>query len=162
MLVKGPEDMEAVARFFRDQPFPRFGAIISINTKLTDGMGAVRTIKEVLQAQITKIIQPILCREVKVIFESSGRADRLIEEAFQDLELRRGRKRIPSECHFMPKAAADPAMEVADFVMHAVGRQARQNLKDRTTLLPDFGAVFHPVDPRLVSFCEIESVTRIN
>lgn len=150
--------MEAVGRFFKDQPFSRFGAIISNQTVLADELGTVRTIKEVLQLRITEIMQSILCREVKVIFESSDRADKLIEQAFQDFDLYRGWKRIPSECYFMPKAAADPALEVADFVMHAVGRQARHNMKGRGTFLPDFEAVFHSVERRLTSFMEAESV----
>jgi hypothetical protein len=42
--------------------------------------------------------------------------------------------------------------------MHAVGRQARQNLKKRGDFVPDFCAVFRAVDPRLASFMEVESV----
>jgi len=159
-LAKVPGDMEAVAAFFRDQPFARFGAIISTKTKLADEMGTVRTIKEVLQVRVNEIMQSVLCREVKIIFESSERANKLIEAAFQDLDLRRGWKHIPSECYFMPKAAADPALEVADFVMHAIGRQARRNITSRGTYLPDFCAVFHSVDRRLTSFMEVESVMR--
>ena len=123
-------------------------------------MGTVRTIKEVLQARVNEIMQSVLCREVKVIFESSERADKLIEAAFQDFELHRGQKPIPSECYFMPKSSADPALEVADFIMHAIGRQARQNLTRRGGFLPDFRAVFHSVDRRLVSFMEVASIVR--
>jgi hypothetical protein len=152
--------MEAVAEFFRVQPFARFGAIISINTKLSDELSLMRTIKGVLQERVNDILQTILCREVKVIFEASERANKLIEEAFHDFELHRGWKLIPSECYFMPKAAAEPALEVADFVMHAVGRQARNNLKNRGSFVPDFKAVFHTVKPTLVSFMEVASVTK--
>src|SRR5258708_6470997 len=45
-----------------------------------------------------------------------------------------------------------PALEVADFIMHAVGRQARQKLKKRGEFVPDFCAVFHSVDQKLTSF----------
>jgi hypothetical protein len=58
----------------------------------------------------------------------------------------------------MPKSSADPALEVADFAMHAVGRQARHNLQARGTFVPDFKAVFHTVERRLVSFMEVESI----
>lgn len=153
-------DIEAVAEFFRVQAFSRFGAIITVNTSLTDELNLIQTMKLVLQQRINEIMQTTLCREVKVIFESSDRADRLIEKAFQDFELHRGPKRIPSECYFMPKAAAEPALEVADFVMHAVGRQARHNLKQRGSFLPDFCAVFHAVDRKLTSFIEVATVTK--
>lgn len=158
--IAKPGDIEAVGEFFRIRPFWRFGAIITVQTKLADELSLLRTMKVVLEQRINQIVQATLCKEVKVIFESSDRADKLIEEAFQNLELHRGSKQIPSECYFMPKSAADRALEVADFVMHAVGRQARHNLKHRGSFLPDFCAVFHAVDSRLTSFTEVGSVTK--
>lgn len=153
-------DIEAVAEFFRVQSFWRFGAIITDETKLADEISLMRTMKGVLQQRISGIAQMTLCKEVKVIFESSDRADKLIEDAFQDFELYRGSKHIPSECYFMPKSAAEPALEVADFVMHAVGRQARHSLKHRGSFVPDFCAVFHAVEPKLTSFMEVAAVTK--
>jgi hypothetical protein len=155
-----PDDIAVVAEFFRVQPFARFGATISVNTSLPDEMSLLRTMKEVLELRINEIVGHTLCREVKVIFESSQRVDKLIEKAFQNFEVRRGWKHIPAECYFMPKAVAEPALEVADFVMHAIGRQAKQNLKKRGIFLPDFQAVFHGIDRRLLSFMEVESVTK--
>jgi hypothetical protein len=152
-------DMEAVSAFFRSQAFARFGAIISTETKLADELSLMQTMKEVLVKRINDLVEPTLCKEVKVIFESSQRADPLIRKVFQDFELRRGWKTIPSECYFLPKASAEPALEVADFVVHTVGRQARQNLTKRCVFLPDFKAIFHDVHPNLVSFMEVESVT---
>jgi hypothetical protein len=62
----------------------------------------------------------------------------------------------------MPKAAAEPALEVADFVIHAIGRQARHNLKHRGSFQADFCAVFHSVKRQLVSFTEVASVAKDN
>jgi hypothetical protein len=157
--IASAADMEDVATFFRVQPFARFGAIISVNTKLAEEMSLMRTMKEVIQLRIHEIVQHTLCKEVIVIFESSQRADEIINDAFQDFAVYRGEKRIPSECYFMPKASADPALEVADFVMHAVGRQARYNLTRRGVFLADFCAIFHAVDRRLASFVEVSAVT---
>jgi hypothetical protein len=36
--------------------------------------------------------------------------------------------------------------------MHAVGRQARRKIERRNGYAPDFAAVFHGIDRRLVSF----------
>jgi hypothetical protein len=153
-------DVEAVAAFFRAQPFYRFGAVITELTSLVLEISLMRTMKGVLQKRINDIVAGTLCKTVYVIFESSHRTDGLIQEAFQDFEINRGSKRIPSECFFMPKSAADPALEVADFVMHSVGRQARHNLSKRGSFVPDFSAVFHGVDVRLTSFMEIQAVSR--
>jgi hypothetical protein len=85
--------------------------------------------------------------------------DRLIEAAFQGFGLEEDGRPIPVECCFMRKEHGEPTLEVADFSMHAVGRQARKNLNERGVFVPDFECVFHSVDRRLTSFMEIASVT---
>jgi hypothetical protein len=155
-----PENIRTVAEFFHAQPFARFGAIISFKTALADELGRVPTIATVLQERIREIASRTSFNSLAIIFESSQRADRLVEAAFQDFGLQEGGKSLPVECYFMRKEIGDPALEVADFVMHAVGRQARQNLKKRGDFVPDFWAVFHSIDRNLTSFMEVESVTR--
>jgi hypothetical protein len=49
---------------------------------------------------------------------------------------------------------------VADFVMRVIGRQARHNLTERGTFVPDFAAVFHGIDTKLVSFMEVSAVVQ--
>jgi hypothetical protein len=149
-----------VAEFFRMQPFARFGAIISTGTTFVDELGPVPTIAKVLQTRIADVARWTAFDSLAVIFESSQRADRLIENGFQGFALEEGGKPIPVACYFMSKEHAEPALEVADFVMHAVGRQARQNLKKRGDFLADFCAVFHSVDQKLTSFMEVASVVR--
>lgn len=151
-------DVEAVASFFRTQRFWRFGAIFTVETTLAPEITLMQTMRGTLQKRIDDIVQRTLCKEVSIIFKSSDRTNDLIQETFQRFEFFRGSKRIPSECYFMPKAAGEPALEVADFVMHAIGRQARHNLTQRGSFVPDFCAVFHAVDPKLVSFIEVATV----
>ena len=154
------EDIEAVAKFFREQPFARLGSIITIKSTLAPDLGPVPTIAKTLQARMVDIAQWTPFKELKVIFEASERAGPLIQAAFSDFSLAEDGRPIPVECYFMPKSANEPALEVADFIMHAVGRQARQNLKQRGVFVPDFKAVFQSVDQKLVSFIEIESVVK--
>jgi hypothetical protein len=97
---------------------------------------------------------------VHVIFEASSRADRLMEEALGDFTLEEGGQPIPVECFFMPKAVGDPALEVADFVTHAVGRQARHRLQGKEGFVRDFAAVFHDQDRKRVSFMDVNEVKR--
>jgi hypothetical protein len=157
-----PENISAACDFFR-QPFYRFGAIFTVETKVDDTLSRMRAMRFALQLRINEIVQRTLCKEIAVIFESSERADDAIKEAFQDFEVHRGWKHIPSECYFMPKSAGNEALEVADFVMHPIGRQARRSLKlqHRGDFVPDFQAVFHAVDRRLTSFCDVTSVRPI-
>jgi hypothetical protein len=152
------ENIAAVSEFFRKQSFFRFGAIFTADTELDDKLSVLRAMKVALQGRISEIVRRTLCKEVKVIFEASDRADDLIKEAFQDFEVHRGWKHIPSECYFMPKAAGSEALEVADFVVHTIGRQVRRRLKERGSFVPDFRAIFHAVDRNLTSFIDVASV----
>jgi len=154
------ENIETVAEFFRAQPFARVGAIISLNTTLADGLGPVPTIAMALPNRIRDIARWTPFESLALIFESSQRADRLIKQTFIGFTIEEDGKPIPVECYFMRKEFGEPALEVADFVMHAVGRQARQNLKERGVFVPDFKAVFHTVDRKLASHMELVSVTR--
>ncbi len=154
------EQIRVVAEFFKTQQFARFGAIMSTTTTLVEEVGSVQLIAKSLQNRIVDIFKWTTCKEVRVIFESSDRANSLVENAFQGFEIKEDNKLIPVECYFMPKSVADPALEVADFVMHAVGRQVRKNLTKRDGFTLDFEAVFHSVDERLVSFMEVQAVTK--
>lgn len=152
------EQIEAVASFFRTQPLSRFGAIISMKAKIAQGLSPIQTIALVLKNRIIDIAKSTPFNEMKVIFESSDRADRQIERAFGEFRLEEGGQQIPVECYFMPKSAGEPALEVADFIMHAVGRQARRRVDGREGFALDFKAVFHNVEPRLVSYMDVTAV----
>jgi Protein of unknown function (DUF3800) len=154
------EDFEAVAQFFRAQPFWRFGAVFTTETTLLPEISLMQTMKGVLEKRIQDIVERTLCKEVSILFESSERANDLIQKTFRQLDFNRVSKRIPSQCYFMPKAVGEPALEVADFVMHAIGRQTRHNLDQRGSFLPDFCAIFHAVPPNLISFMEVGGVIR--
>ncbi len=156
---QGPsqDQINVVVEFFRTQQFARLGAIITIETKLADGIGPVPTIARVLGNRIAHVAKWTAFKRAAVIFESSDRANRLIEDAFAGFQLQESGQPIPIECFFMAKSAGEPALEVADFVMHAVGRQARRNLCQPGVFVPDFEAVFHSVDRKLVSFLNVKA-----
>ena len=119
----------------------------------------MRAMKRLTEQRINEIVGRALCREVKVIFEASERADPLIEEAFHDLDVRHGEKPIPTECYFIAKKVGDTGLEAADFVMQAVGRQMNQNLKHRDGFRRDFSAIFRAVDREYTSFMETDAIT---
>jgi hypothetical protein len=154
------DQIDVVAKFFRTQSFARLGAIISIDTTLAQEMGPVPTIAGVLKQRILDIAKRTRFTDLKVVFESSNRVDHLIEKAFGDFGLEESGQAIPTECYFMPKSAGEPALEVADFVMHAIGRQARRILEGRDGFAPDFMAVFHDQPADLVSFMNVTKVQR--
>ena len=157
-----PEDIETVASFFRTQPFARIGAIIPVTAKRVGAVTVMRVVAETLKRRIVDIARWTQFTEVHVVFESSSRTDQLIEEAFSDFNIEENGRAIPLECYFMPKAANDLGLEIADFVMHAVGRQARRRVEGRDGFAPDFAAVFHNQDPNRVSYMEVAEVRTVS
>jgi hypothetical protein len=154
------DQIDAVAGFFRMQPFARIGATVTVRSRLVGDLGPIDAIAGVLKNRIVDVAKWTPFTELHVVFASSERVDREMERAFGEFRLEAGGKNIPVECYFMPKAAADPALEVADFVMHAVGRQARHRINGRDGFVRDFAAVFHGQDPRRVSFMDVNAVAR--
>ncbi|WP_065754877.1 hypothetical protein [Bradyrhizobium paxllaeri] len=76
-----------------------------------------------LKRRIVDIAQWTPFSELHVIFEVCGRADELIEQAFADFGIEEDGRPIPVECNFIPEPV-HPALEVADFVLHAVAALA--------------------------------------
>lgn len=149
-----------VAEFFRQGRFARLGTIVSTETSFPDKLGPLPTIAMVLSRRIADIARSTSFRSIAIIFESSERANPLIEKAFQNISCEENGKQLPIDCYFMRKQEGEPGLEVADFIMHAIGRQARHNLTRRGSFVPDFAAVFHGIDPKLVSFMEVSSVVQ--
>jgi hypothetical protein len=155
--IAKPEQIATIVKFFRSQPFCRLGAIMTNDTTTADGMNGIKTIANTLMNRIVDIAKWTPFTKIYIIFESSKRANPLIERAFQGYNFYEDDKPIPIECFFMPKSEHHPALEVADFIVHAVGRQARHAVKGND-FLPDFKAVFHEVDEKLVSYMKVDKV----
>lgn len=148
----------AIAGFFQGGSFCRFAAVCNDRTLFPDGFPPVRAVAGCLKQRIVDVARWTTFTEIAVVFEHASRTTRLLEQEFGDFALEEGGSKIPIECFVMPKAAGQPALEVADFIMHAVGRQARHRARDGEGFLPDFAATFHHTDPRQLSFIEISRV----
>jgi hypothetical protein len=112
----------------------------------------------VLKQRIVEVINRTPARSVAVIFEASDLANKLVVEHFGSLELTEEGQPVPVEHGFMPKTAREPGLEVADFVVHTVGRYARHWINGRPGFPPDFIAMFHRCDPRLQSFLLVDRI----
>jgi hypothetical protein len=66
---------------------------------------------------------------------------------------------IPHECCVMPKSAGEPALEVADFLMHTIAGNCRSG-RDPQGKFARFSSIFGVADERLVSFMEGDSITQ--
>ena len=81
--------------------------------------------------------------EVAFIFEASERGDALVQRYFSDIVVTIAGVRVPIQLGIMPKWAGDEALEVADFIVHAAGTQARNWDTGDKRFRRDFEAVFH-------------------
>jgi hypothetical protein len=94
--------------------------------------------------------------EVAFIFEASERGDALVKRYFSDIVVTIAGARVPIQ-GIMPKWAGDEALEVADFIVHAAGTQARNWDTGGKRFRRDFEAVFQ-ANALWSSFNAIESV----
>lgn len=154
-----PHQLEDVVRFFREKPFMRLGAAGAVTTVLPDDIPLMQTVLGSLKLRIIEVAKWTPFTAIKVIFEANQRANRLVRRYFGDFRVTAEDKEVPVDCYFMPKSAKEPALEVADFIANAIGGHARHTLVDKKPgFRKDFRAIFHGVDPRLVSFIGIERV----
>lgn len=151
-------NIAAMGRLFANQPFFRFAAVVTLKTEYPGDRELMAWVMPVLQVRIVEMLRRSPARSVALVFEASQRADPLVMQFFGALDLEEDGQKIPVDHCFMAKSAGAPALEVADFIMHAVGRAARQRLEGKQGMPPDFDAVFRRCDPRLTSFIFVDRI----
>jgi hypothetical protein len=151
-------NIAAMGRFFANHPFFRFGAVATVNTEYPSEQELMAWVMVVLKVRIAEILSRTPARSVALVFEASQRADPLVMQFFGALELEEDGQKIPIEYCLLAKSAGEPALEVADFIMHAVGRAARHRLEGKERMPSDFVAVFRRCHPLLTSLMFMDRV----
>jgi hypothetical protein len=72
-----------------------------------------------LQEDIASMAGRIPCAAVTIIVESSQRADPILKQCFGELKPDGVKLTIPVKHCLMPKSAAEPGLEIADFIISA-------------------------------------------
>jgi hypothetical protein len=111
-----------------------------------------------LKVRIAEILSRTEARSVALVFEASQRADPLVMHYFEALELLEGGNKIPVQHCLLAKSAGEPALEVADFVMHSLGNAARRRLEGKPGIPADFNCVFLRCQPHLASIMFIDRI----
>jgi hypothetical protein len=166
------DQLEAFGTVFRNNPFMRIGAAGAITTEMPkdasykEHLTAINDEEHlawvVLRALHQRIVD-VACwtpfQSLALIFEQNPRSKRLVQSAFSDLGFEEDGKKLPVGFYDMPKSAAEPALEVADFIANTIAGHARAHLVERRSgFRKDFQAVFQSVGPKLASFFAITSV----
>ncbi len=148
----------AIGEFFRDGRFARLGVSCSDSTISPDSMEASEYILASLRHRILHVMDNTIYPNVRIIFEENKRAGHIIERYFGNFKILDGSREIPLHFYFMPKGSMDPALEVADFVAHAIGRHAHPKRLSKKSHGLDFKSIFHDRNRREVSYIHIEKV----
>jgi hypothetical protein len=156
------DQLLALGEFFRSGSFARVAALASTQTILEPDLPPYQLVARQVLDRIARVVGRFSCDGVVLVIEESQRTDRLAAKYFSGypLEVRSpsGSRPLKMLRFRMPKAAAEPFLEVADFVVHAAGGQVRSHLKGSAWgSRQDYQAVFRSVDQSLVEFIEVLS-----
>lgn len=152
------DGINAIARFFSDSPIARFATILNTSTQLSgDSIDTKDAIKHAFSRQLGNLVRHYSFMRLILAFEHSDKGNASVREQYSDLRplLLGPDGPFPAEIErcFIPKSVMFPAMEVADFIMHAAGGEARRGLKSRKgALRRDFEVVFSPSPERFSDF----------
>ena len=152
----------AVNHFFTKFEFFRVSALASKNTLSIKDFGTIEVVANALLNRICEVGRWAEFDRVFLVFEESQRIEMEVMRSLAKKKIKRNGIEIPVELALMPKSSCNPALEIADFVVHTAGRQVRhRNTKD-DQFLPDFTSIFKTIDNRLQSFMEITEIRQNN
>lgn len=142
MSIRNPANYAVLSEFFLDRSFVRFGVAALKSAILPAEMHPATPVMGILQEDITSLASRIPCAAVTIIVESSQRADPILKRCFGELKPDGVELTIPVNHCLMPKSGAEPGLEIADFIISAVGSQVRRHLRGQQGPAPDFSDVF--------------------
>lgn len=154
--------LKALGDFFALRHFARLAAVASGKSLLPDEYSPYQLVSRALLARIERIALRFSFSRIVLLMESSDRANILAVRHLgpydkADVEYLERTVQVPIGHYFVPKTMNEPGIEIADFVMHAVGGQVRSELTGSVGgFRKDFTAVFRDVPRELVDYMNIQ------
>lgn len=151
--------LAALTEFFKFQEFGRFAVTLTSKSTVPGHLAS----HNVVSAAIKKRWEELATRmnpmptEVAFFFEASQRTDELIQGYFSPIHVTIEQNAVPVHYGLMDKSSGDPALEVADFIIHTAGRQAFNWSEGKMGFRRDFQDIFH-ANPLWSSFHAIGEV----
>lgn len=158
------KQLEALSTFFETDVFTRLVAVASRMTAFQVGFVPFQAVAQVLLKRVERAALRFQLSGIALLLESSSRADSKANRYLGHIdtaliERNSGTVQAPIHRYFVPKALHEPGLEVADFIMHAVGGQVRESLKNPSRpRRKDFAAIFDSVPRHAVEYMHIAEV----
>jgi hypothetical protein len=140
-IERAPKNFATLSEFFLDRSFIRLAVTTTKKIELPHDMHPCVPIMGQLQEEITEVASLLPCTRVRIILESSERADPIVVSCFSQLTSLTERH-LPVERWFVPKSANEHGLEVADFVISAASSEVQRRQRGKTGHAPDFNDVF--------------------
>jgi hypothetical protein len=131
-----------LSEFFLDPSFARIATTTTKAVSLPPGMNPCVPVMGLLQEEIAFVAAVLSCKGVRIICESSQRADPIVQACFSQLTPIDGASPHPVVKWFMRKSSNEPGLEVADFIVSAAGSQVQRRLRGQSGKALDFNDVF--------------------
>jgi hypothetical protein len=162
-----PFQIDGINSFVK-QPFFRFAAVTSIETKKPHDMDAHKAVTLATIIRLQNIVGRTDAVSVDLVFEDTDRNRELIVRDFNPNYLDAMRivnarsVKVEFNGYFLSKESCTPGLEVADLVVHTAGRQERLKRAHSPgrRFQPDFIELFQGIDTRYLEYVSVDGVTQ--
>jgi hypothetical protein len=154
--------MDNLNSFWKKFEFLRVASITGDTSSFGNGAVPREVVYGSLKNRILSVIQPWQFGSITLCFESSDRLNDETVRNFHNFNLERGRVKVVVNQSFLPKNVCEPGMEIADFIMHSSGCQARITNKSDISKRRDFEAIWNSIDKKFMSYLFIKTAHQNN
>lgn len=151
--------LEAIATFLRQTFYARFAVTTDRHVSLPLDLRPMQPVVELLKRYVVQLAAYTPFQSMALVFESSTRADTLLQKYFGELSIQQGRRSIPVQHCLMPKRASEPGLEAADLIANIAGSMAQWRFGGRPGFPKDFQAGFQGVPDSRCRYMHISGVT---
>ena len=150
------EQMENLSIFFSSYEFFRIAVTTNHNLINKTENGVIELIGNVLLSRITEVGKWAEFDRLFILFESSERIESKVLAGISNKAIIRANIKIPIELAIIPKSACMSGWEIADFIAHTCGAQARTMEQGIKSKRKDFDLIFNSINKNLTSFMHIQ------